>query len=213
MTRKLAIGVMVSGNGSNLQSLIDGQISARLPIEIRLVWSNTADALALERAKLAQIPTRKLSHKNFASREAYDQQISQAMREHGVELIVMAGFMRLVSAEFVQQWQDRLINIHPSLLPAFPGLHAQRQALEYGVKVAGCSVFFVEQGCDSGPIIIQASVPVLTEDTEESLSQRILSKEHLILPQAVKWIAEGKVSRHGRHVMTPPFDFHREEVL
>ena len=177
------------------------------------MWSNKATAYALERAANANIPTKVLSHKDYATREAYDQQITQSMREHGVELIVMAGFMRLVSAQFVQQWQDHLINIHPSLLPAFPGLHAQRQAIEYGVKVAGCSVFFVEQGCDSGPIIIQASVPVLPEDTEESLGQRILTKEHLILPQALKWIAEGKVSRRGRLVYTPPFDFHREEVI
>ena len=203
MTSPLPVGILVSGSGTNLQAVIDQQEEGNLPIEIKLVISNVKTAFALERAARHGIDSRYISHKNFDSREAFDLEVTRMLEEKGVELVILAGFMRLLSSKFVAHWKFHLINIHPSILPAFPGLHAQRQAVEYGVKLSGCSVFFIDEGVDSGPLIIQAAVPVLPEDTEATLSARILKEEHRILPQAIRWIAEGSVRIEGRQVFTP----------
>lgn len=203
MTSPLTVGVLVSGNGTNLQAIIDQQEAGLLPIQIKVVISNVKTAFALERAKQHGIARKYVSHKDFNSRETFDQALTEILEIHHVELVVLAGFMRLLSADFVAHWKYRLINIHPSLLPAFPGLNAQRQALEYGVKISGCSVFFVDEAVDTGSLIIQASIPVFPEDTEELLSERILQEEHRILPQAIQWIAEGSLQIQDRRVITP----------
>lgn len=189
----MRIAVFISGRGSNLQSIIDEWQSGALPVELAMVFSNKADAFGLERAKKAGIPTMVLSHKDFASREDYDKAIHHRMVEQKIDLIVLAGFMRLLSTWFVQQWEGRLINIHPSLLPAFPGLHTHQAALEMGVKYSGCTVFFVNEGVDAGPIIDQAIVPVFSGDTEETLAARILVEEHKILPSVIAKLSNGAI--------------------
>lgn len=203
----LAVAVLVSGSGSNLQAVIDQVEAKKLQAEIKIVISNVAKAYALERATLHGVPCCRVSHKGYKSRESFDRKINEILVENKVELVVLAGFMRLLSPWFVEEWKNRIINIHPSLLPAFPGLHAQRQALEAGVKVSGCSVFFVDSGMDTGHIIMQQAVPVLSEDTEESLSKRILEQEHRVLPQAIQWIAEGHLKHEGKRVITPASPF------
>jgi len=197
------IGVLVSGGGTNLQTIIDQKESGNLPVEIKVVISNVQDAFALERAKKHGLEGRVLSHKNFDSREFFDAELTNILNEFGVELVVLAGFMRLLSSTFVDHWKLRLINIHPSLLPSFPGLHVHKKAIEYGVKYSGCTVFFVDNGVDSGPIIIQATVPVYADDTEDLLSKRILVEEHRIFPKAIQWIAEGSIKIENRIVITP----------
>jgi phosphoribosylglycinamide formyltransferase-1 len=204
MAQKLPIAVLISGSGSNLQALIDACQTPDYPAEIRLVLSNKADAYGLERARAAGIPTQVLSHRDFADREAFDAAIHQALTEARVKLVCLAGFMRLLTPGFVQQWHDRLINIHPSLLPLFKGLHTHRQALECGMKVAGCTVHFVRAEMDVGPIIAQAAVPVLENDSEESLAKRVLVEEHRIYPQAVRWFAEGRLRVAGERVSILP---------
>ena len=199
----LPVGVLVSGSGTNLQAIIDQQESGNLPIDIKIVLSNVQTAIALERAKRHCIDGKYLSQHDFESREVFDAELTRILEDYGVKLVVLAGFMRLLSSSFVGHWKNRLINVHPSLLPAFPGLHAQRQALNYGVKIAGCSVFFVDEGVDTGAIIIQASVPVFSDDTEATLSARILKEEHQILPKAIDWIAKDSLQVKGRKVITP----------
>ncbi len=206
MTSPLPVGILVSGNGTNLQAIIDQQETGALPIDIKIVLSNVKTAFALERATQHGIEARYISHKSFASREAFDIELTKILAEHGVELVVLAGFMRLLSSDFVIHWKYRLINIHPSILPAFSGLHAQRQALEYGVKFSGCSVFFVDEGVDTGSLITQAVIPVFPEDTEAILSARILQEEHKILPQAIRWIAEEAIRIEGRRVFVSMLD-------
>ncbi|MBF0287962.1 MAG: phosphoribosylglycinamide formyltransferase [SAR324 cluster bacterium] len=203
MTSRLPIGVLVSGSGTNLQSIIDQKEAGELSVEIKVVISNVKDAYAIQRAEIHGIEVKYISHKSFSSREAFDTELTNILESYGVQLVVLAGFMRLLSADFVSHWMFRLINIHPSLLPAFPGLNAQRQAFEHGVKVTGCSVFFVDEGVDTGPIIIQASVPVLSDDTPERLASRILQEEHRILPLAIQWIADEAIRIEGRRVNTP----------
>jgi phosphoribosylglycinamide formyltransferase-1 len=194
VTARLRLGVLVSGSGSNLQALLDACAQADFPAEVAVVVSNKPDAFALERARRAGVPTRVLEHKGFADREAFDAALLQALREAGVELVCLAGFMRLLGKAFIDAYAGRILNIHPSLLPSFPGLHAQRQALERGVKVAGCTVHFVDSGTDTGPIIAQAAVPVLPADDEAALAARILVEEHRLYPLAVRLVASGAVA-------------------
>ncbi len=190
---KLKLGVLISGRGSNLKALIDAAADPDYPAEIVLVISNRADAGGLAHAEAAGIPTRVILHKQFADRDSFDAALDAALAEADVELVCLAGFMRLLSAGFAERWCDRLINIHPSLLPAFKGLDSHAQALATGVKFSGCTVHFVRAEMDSGPIIVQAAVPVLDHDTEDSLAARILKAEHRSYSLAVRLIAEGRV--------------------
>lgn len=200
MGKLLKIGVLVSGNGTNLQSIIDSCQAGSLPAVIACVISNKEDAFALERARLHGITAICLKHTEFSGRSAYDAELVQILHSHGVELVVLAGFMRIITAGFIEAFPNAIMNIHPALLPAFPGLHAQRQALEYGVKVTGCTVHFVDAGTDTGPIIMQTTVPVECNDTEETLSARIQVEEHRIFPEAIRLFAEGRLHVEGRKV-------------
>ena len=191
MTSRKRVGVLISGRGSNLASLIEAQRAPDYPAEIVLVVSNKAGALGLVRAEEAGIPARVISHKDFASREEFDAVITGALKDARVELVCNAGFMRLHSAAFVREWHGRQLNIHPSLLPAFRGLRPQARALEEGVRVSGATVHFVSEEMDAGPIIAQGVVPVLPQDTEETLSVRILAMEHRLYPLALKLVAGG----------------------
>lgn len=192
--QKLKTAILISGSGSNLQALIDACNNPDFPAQIVLVLSNKADAYGLERAKKAGIQTVVISHKDFSSRQDFDNQMDKAIVESGAQFICMAGFMRLLSGWFTQKWQGKLVNIHPSLLPSFKGVNAQKQALEYGVKIAGCTTHFVTEEMDAGPIIAQACVEVAQNDTAESLTAKILEKEHEIYPKTLRLVAEGKVS-------------------
>jgi len=194
------IGVLVSGSGTNLQSIIDSIEAGSLSASIKIVISNKADAYALERAKKHGIATAVVRVKDFPARELFDSEVLRLLREAGVELVVLAGFMRLISSVLLEGYPMKIINIHPSLLPSFPGLEVQKAALEYGVKFSGCTVHFVDGGLDSGPIIIQAVVPVKDEDTIESLQKRILAEEHRIYPQAIQLFSEGRIEVRGRRV-------------
>lgn len=198
--KKLRIGVLVSGRGSNLQAIIDAVRAGWLPVEIGVVISDKPEAYALERARRADIPAVVIERGSYESRGAFEQAIWAALAAAGVELITLAGFMRILSGDFTARYAQRVINIHPALLPAFPGLHAQAQALAYGVKVTGCTVHFVDEGMDTGPIILQAAVPVEEDDTEETLSQRILTQEHRLYPLALQLLAEGRIKVEGRRV-------------
>jgi len=195
---RLRLAILASGRGTNLQALIDAQEKGEIPTEIAVVISDNPKALALERAHKHQIPAITLVRHDFSTRELYEQKILDLINEYSCDLICLAGFMRILSPYFISNSQVKIINIHPSLLPAFPGLDAQQQALDYGVKFSGCTVHFVDEGMDSGPIISQAVVPVLADDTEETLSLRILAEEHRIYPEAVKLIAEDRIEVKGR---------------
>ena len=201
MSKKLRIGALASGGGTNLQAIIDHCRDGKLDAEIVLVISNNPDAGALERARQAGIAVRCIDHRQFAGREAFDAALVQALREAEVDLVILAGFMRIITPVFVDAFPHRIMNIHPALLPAFPGLHVQRKALEYGVRFAGCTVHFVDTGTDTGPIIIQAVVPVHDDDSEETLSARILEQEHQIYPRAIQLFAEGRLRVEGRRVL------------
>ncbi|HBG04205.1 MAG: phosphoribosylglycinamide formyltransferase [Geobacteraceae bacterium GWC2_58_44] len=200
MGKILNIGVLVSGSGTNLQSIIDACAREEVSARVACVISNKADAYALERARLAGIPALHLDHRAYTGREAYDEALVATLREFEVELVAMAGFMRIITPVLLEAFPNAVMNIHPALLPAFPGLHAQRQALEYGVKVAGCTVHFVDPGTDTGPIIIQAAVPLVQGDTEETLSARIQKEEHRIYPEAIRMFAQGRLNVSGRTV-------------
>lgn len=189
----MKLAVLISGRGSNLQALIDACQGEDFPAEIALVISNKADAYGLERAQKAGIPTMVLSHKDFADREAFDTAMSDAIEAADAEFVCLAGYMRLLSDGFVRTWRDKLINIHPSLLPAFKGLHVHEQAIEAGVRFSGCTVHFVRPAMDEGPVIAQAVVPVLPGDTPDDLAARILEQEHALYPLALRLIAEGRV--------------------
>lgn len=197
---KLKIAVLASGSGSNLQAIIDEIAAGLLPAELCLVISDKPDAYALQRAQKANVPTKILLPQDFASRADYDAQLVQILQAAKVEVVALAGYMRLVTPTLLNAFPQRVLNIHPALLPSFPGLHAQRQAFEYGVKVAGCTVHFVDEGMDSGPIILQAPVPVLDTDDVDSLAARILEQEHIIYPLALRLLAEGKLHIVGRRV-------------
>ena len=201
MAQQVPIAVLISGGGTNLQSIIDAIEAKRLDAKIELVLSNRTDAYGLVRAKNHGIATEVLDHKTFPDREAYDQAVVDLLRARGVDLVVLAGFMRLLSPVFVKAYSNRIMNIHPALLPSFPGLHVQKKALEHGVRFSGCTVHFVNEECDEGPIIIQAVVPVFPDDTEETLAARILRQEHRIYPRAIQLYAEGRLRVVGRKVM------------
>jgi phosphoribosylglycinamide formyltransferase 1 len=201
----MKIGVLASGSGTNLQALIDAWKDGSLaPAELVVVGANVAGCFALERAQKAGLATFTLSHKAFASREDFDRALVAELRARNVELVVLAGFMRVLSEVFLDAFPLRIINIHPALLPAFPGTHGQKQALDYGVKLAGCTVHFVDKGTDTGPIIAQAAVPVLPDDDEDRLRERILGEEHRLLPAVVRAVASGHVTVEGRRVRIEP---------
>jgi len=200
MTERLQLGVLVSGSGTNLQSILDAATSGAIDVEVRVVISNRPKARALERARAAGVPALCVSHRKFETREAFEEALVEALGERGVEWVALAGFMRVLTPRFLGAYPGRVVNIHPALLPAFPGTHGPRQALEYGAKVSGCTVHFVDEGTDTGPIIAQAVVPVLDDDTEESLAARILEQEHRIYPWALQLIAGGRLVREGRRV-------------
>lgn len=189
----LNLGVLVSGSGTNLQAILDAIEDGRLDARARVVISNKPGVLALERAERAKVPTRVLVHRDFPDRESFDAKLVEALREAGVDLVVLAGFMRLLTPRFLDAFPGRLINIHPSLLPAFPGVDAQKQAFDYGVRITGCTVHFVDKGTDTGPVIAQAAVPVLEGDDVERLRARILEQEHRLLAEVLGWFAEGRV--------------------
>ncbi len=201
MARQVSIGVLISGGGTNLQSIIDAIEAHQLDARIAFVLSNKADAYGLVRARKHGIATEVLDHKAFPNREAYDQAVVDLLHGRGVELVVLAGFMRLLSPVFIKAYSNRIMNIHPALLPSFPGLRVQKKALEYGVRFAGCTVHFVNEECDEGPIVIQAVVPVFADDTEETLSARILEQEHRIYPRAIQLYAENRLHVVGRRVV------------
>jgi phosphoribosylglycinamide formyltransferase-1 len=189
---RLKVGVLISGRGSNLQALLDACADPAFPAEIVLVISNVPAALGLGCAEAAGIPAVIVNHKDFADRASFDAKMDEALRAADVELVALAGFMRLLSTGFVERWRSRMINIHPSLLPAFKGLRTHAQALAAGVKQHGCTVHWVTPDLDDGPTILQGTVPVLEGDTEESLAQRVLEIEHRIYPEALRLIAEGR---------------------
>jgi phosphoribosylglycinamide formyltransferase 1 len=195
------IGVLLSGRGSNLEALAESVKAGRIPdAEIAVVISNHEAAAGIGRARERKIPALVIPSKGL-EREAYDRLVVAALRERGVELVCLAGFMRLLSPYFIAAFHNRILNIHPSLLPSFPGLEAQRQALEYGVRYAGCTVHFVDENLDAGPIVLQAVVPVLDDDTPETLSARILKEEHRIYSEAVRIVLEGRFRIEGRRVI------------
>lgn len=193
MSAPLVLGVLVSGSGTNLQAVIDAVARGSLSARIGVVLSNVASAGGLDRARAAGVPAVVVDHRSFAGREAFDAAVVAQLRAHGVTCVVLAGFMRIVTPVLLDAFPHRVVNIHPSLLPAFPGTHSQGQALAYGVRVTGCTVHFVDAGMDTGPIIAQSAVPVLDGDDEATLRDRILAKEHELLPAVLQWIGEGRV--------------------
>ena len=196
----MKVAVLVSGRGSNLQALIDAVNSKELNVEICLVLSDKADAYALERAHRHGIPTAVVQRKGYSNKEEFQKAILEEVKSYGAELVVLAGFMRILGRTFLSSFPNRVINIHPALLPAFPGIDAQRQALDYGVKFSGCTVHFVDEGMDSGPIIAQHVVPVMDDDDRDALADRILEQEHLLIVEGVKLFSEGRLKVDGRKV-------------
>jgi len=200
MAELLKLGVLISGNGSNLQSIIDNIEKGSIKALIKIVVSNNPDAYGLTRAKNHGIPFAIIKNGDYKSKEDFDTQLVNILKDNGVELVALAGFMRIISPILLKAFPGRILNIHPALLPSFPGLHGQKQAVDYGVKYSGCTVHFVDEGVDTGPIIIQSAVPVLDDDTEETLAARILKEEHKIYPQAINLFAEGRLEIKGRKV-------------
>lgn len=198
--KKTLLGVLVSGSGSNLQAIIDASESGRIDAKVAVVISNKPDAYALERARRHGIEIIVVESKGYGTREDYDREIVKILKAKGVELVILAGFMRIVTPVLIKEFPMRIMNIHPALLPSFPGLNAQKQALDYGVKFTGCTVHFVTEEVDAGPIIIQAVVPVYESDTVDSLRDRILEQEHRIYPQAIQLYCEGRLRIEGRRV-------------
>jgi phosphoribosylglycinamide formyltransferase-1 len=196
--KKTRLAVFVSGSGTNLQAIIDARIPS---LDIVLVFSNNPDAYAIERAGKHGIQCEVLDHKKYGGREEYDGEVLKIIEPYGVQLIALAGFMRILSPMFVKAYKNRIVNIHPALLPSFPGINAARQALEGGVKYTGVTVHFVDEGVDTGPIIMQSVVPVLDDDDEESLLERIHKEEHRIYPEALKLVASGKFRIEGKRVL------------
>jgi phosphoribosylglycinamide formyltransferase-1 len=197
---KRRLGILLSGRGSNFEAIAQNVLNGRLDCEIALVFSNRPEAPGLERARALGFPTKAVSSRGI-TREVYDQEIVAEFDRHQIDLVCLAGYMRLLSGHFVRRYPERILNIHPSLLPAFPGLDAQHQALMHGVKIAGCTVHFVDENLDSGPILLQAAVPVLDSDTTETLSARILVEEHRIYSEALAWVLKGNYRVEGRRVV------------
>jgi phosphoribosylglycinamide formyltransferase-1 len=200
----LAIGVLASGRGSNLQAILDACARPGFPARVAVVISDREQAVALERARAAGVEALWVNPKDFGDREAFDLALVAALQARAVGLVCHAGFMRILSPAYVRAFAGRALNIHPSLLPAFPGLHAQRQALEHGAKVAGATVHFVDEGVDTGPIVLQAAVAVEPDDTEDTLAARILVQEHRLYPEAIRLFAEGRLKIQGRRVIVTP---------
>ena len=197
---KQKLGVLCSGRGTDLQSIMDAINNGEVAADIAVVLTDKPDAFALERAASAGIKAVCVNRKQFDGRESFEQALVSELQAAGVTLVVLAGFMRILTPYFVRQYAGRIMNIHPALLPSFPGAHAHQDVLAYGVKISGCTVHFVDEGTDSGPIILQAAVPVLDGDTEEALGARVLEQEHIIYPRAIQLYCEGKLEIHGRHV-------------
>lgn len=202
--REEKLGIICSGRGSNLASIIEAIERGEIPAEIAVVIADKRDAYALERARTKGIPAVAVVYRDFAERADFERAMLDELHAHDVTLVVLAGFMRILSPVFVHAYTGRILNIHPALLPSFPGAHAHRDALAYGVKVSGCTVHFVDEGMDSGPIILQASVPVMEDDTEETLAARVLEQEHRIFPEAIKLYVEDRLRTDGRRVHILP---------
>ena len=202
MTANLA--VLASGRGTNLQAIIEAWQAGRLPVDIVGVVSDNPDAQALERAQAHGLRAAVLPAAPYPDRRAYGAALVELLKSWGTDMVALAGFMRLVDPVVVRAFPNRILNIHPALLPAFPGLHAQRQALQYGVRVSGCTVHLVDEGMDTGPIVLQAAVPVLPDDTEETLAARILKEEHRLYPEAIRLLATGRLKVEGRRVYISP---------
>ncbi len=214
MSSKLRLGVLASGGGTNLQAIIDRIQDGSLNAEIALVISDKASAGALQRGRRAGIPVRCIAQRNYPDRLSFDRAMVEELRKARVELVILAGFMRLLSPLFLDAFPDRILNIHPALLPAFPGLNAQQQALQHGARLSGCTVHFVDSGVDTGPIVMQAAVPVLENDSVESLSQRILRQEHRIYPEAIRLFAEGRLRiLHRRVIIVCPAENPAEALI
>jgi phosphoribosylglycinamide formyltransferase-1 len=201
MSKKIRLGVLISGRGTNLQSIIDASKKGEIDAEIAIVISDKKDAYGLIRAKENNIHTLSLSPKDYKNREDFDKKVVEELNKHKVDLVLLAGFMRIVTSVLIEPFRNRIMNIHPALLPSFPGLDAQKQALEHGVRFSGCTVHLVEEGMDEGPIIIQAVVPVMDNDTVDTLSELILKYEHKIYPIAIQLFAEGRLKVEGRKVL------------
>jgi len=197
---KVNLGILASGRGSNLQAIIDAVNKGELNVNITAVVSDNERAYALDRARANNIPAYFVNPKEFGAKDQYEAQVVKILQDAKVNLVALAGYMRLIGPTLLEAFPNRVLNIHPALLPSFPGLQGQKQALDYGVKYSGCTVHFVDAGMDTGPIIAQAVVPVLDEDNEETLALRILTEEHKLYPQALKLYAEGKISIEGRKV-------------
>ena len=200
MSDILAIGILASGRGSNFQSIIDSIESGNLSAMIAILITDKSDAYAIERASKHNIETLIIKPSDFSDKNEYYSHIAVELKKRNVGLVVLAGFMRVVGKALIDQFPDRVINIHPALLPSFPGLHGHKDAIDYGVRISGCTVHFADEGVDTGPIIMQAAVPAYHDDTEDTLSERILKQEHRIYPYAIKLFAEGKISIDGRKV-------------
>ncbi|TFB07863.1 phosphoribosylglycinamide formyltransferase [Candidatus Atribacteria bacterium MT.SAG.1] len=194
------IGVLASGRGTNLQAIIEAVEQGRIEGEISIVVSDNPDAYALKRAKQHNIETQYIDFRSFKNREDYDKKVVECLKEKKIDLVVLAGYMRIISPYFIKAYKNKIMNIHPALLPSFPGLHAQKQAVEHEVKVSGCTVHFVDEGVDLGPIILQKEVEVKDDDTEESLAERILKEEHQIYPRAIQLFSEGRLVIKRRKV-------------
>lgn len=206
----LTIGVLASGRGSNFQSIIDSINSGFIKARIAVLITDNPEAYAIERAKNHNIESLIISPEDFSGKDSYYLHIAKELKSRNVELVVLAGFMRVVGKPLIKGFQNKIMNIHPALLPSFPGLHGQKQAVDYGVKISGCTVHFVDEGVDTGPIIIQAAVPAYENDTEDSLSERILKEEHKIFPLAIKLFSEGKITVEGRKVIIKE---HRKDTV
>lgn len=196
----MPLAVLVSGSGSNLQSIIDRIEAGALDAEIRLVLSNKEDAYGVKRAEKHGIPDAVIRHTDYQAREDFDRAMMEKIDASGAKAVILAGFMRLLTPSFVQRYHGRLLNIHPALLPSFPGIHGQGDAADYGVRISGCTVHFVDEKMDHGPVIIQAAVPANPGEGGDVLGKRILEFEHRIYPQAIQWLAKGRLSVQGRHV-------------
>jgi len=207
------LGVLISGEGSNLQAIIDAAGRGEVQTDIRLVISNKAGAHGLQRARRAGIATQFIDHRRFASREEFDRNLVVALNAHEVELVACAGFMRLLSPVMLRAFPNRIMNIHPALCPAFPGVDAQRGACDYGVRFSGCTVFFVAEGVDDGPIIVQAAVPVMQNDDEQTLAARIRAAEHRIYPYAIRLFQEGRLRVQGRKVLVDDASLADEHLI
>jgi len=197
----LTLGVLASGRGSNFQSIIDSIESGVLKAKVAALITDNPEAYAIERANNHNIEALVIKPRDFSDRDSYYSQIAGELKKRGVELVILAGFMRVVGKTLIDHYRNKIMNIHPALLPSFPGLHGQKQAADYSVKISGCTVHFVDEGMDTGPIIVQAAVPAYHDDTEDTLSERILRQEHKIFPYAIKLYSEGSISVHGRRVI------------